>query len=50
VDRDELRALEAPLKERYAEQPADTLVTLSAVVTVGDSLALARAQGDPRVQ
>jgi uncharacterized OsmC-like protein len=38
VDRDELRALQAPLKERYAEQPAAALVTLSAVGTLGEGV------------
>jgi uncharacterized OsmC-like protein len=36
VNRDELRALQAPLKERYAEQPAAALVTLSALGTLGE--------------
>jgi uncharacterized OsmC-like protein len=31
VERDELRALQAPLKERYREQPDSALVTLTAV-------------------
>ena len=38
MDRDELRALQAPLKERYMEQPAAALVTLSAVGTLGDGV------------
>jgi uncharacterized OsmC-like protein len=38
VDRDELRALQAPLKDRYAEQPTAALVTLSAVGTLGDGV------------
>jgi uncharacterized OsmC-like protein len=36
VKGDELRALQAPLKERYAEQPAAALVTLSALGTLGE--------------
>jgi uncharacterized OsmC-like protein len=36
VNRDELRALQAPLKEQYAEQPAAALVTLSALGTLGE--------------
>jgi uncharacterized OsmC-like protein len=38
VDRDELRALQAPLKERYTEQPAAALVTLSAVGSLGEGV------------
>jgi uncharacterized OsmC-like protein len=36
VNRDELRAVQTPLKERYAEQPAAALVTLSALGTLGE--------------
>ena len=39
MDRDALRALQAPLKERYREQPAAALVTLSASGTLDDDLA-----------
>jgi uncharacterized OsmC-like protein len=39
VDRDALRALQAPLKERYREDPAAALVTLSATGTLDDELA-----------
>jgi uncharacterized OsmC-like protein len=38
VDRDELRALQAPLKERYRDQPGAALVTLSAVGTLGEGV------------
>jgi hypothetical protein len=36
MDRDELRALQAPLKERYRERPDAALVTLSAVGKIGE--------------
>lgn len=38
MDRDQLRALQAPLKERYTEQPEAALVTLSAVGSLGDGV------------
>jgi uncharacterized OsmC-like protein len=38
VDRDELHALQAPLKQSYREQPAAALVTLSAVGTLGEGV------------
>jgi uncharacterized OsmC-like protein len=39
MDRDELRAAQAPLKERYREQPAAARVTLSARGTLGEGVA-----------
>jgi uncharacterized OsmC-like protein len=36
MDRDELRALQAPLKERYREAPQSAFVTLRAEGTLGD--------------
>jgi uncharacterized OsmC-like protein len=39
IDRDALRALQAPLKERYKEEPGAALVTLSATGTLDDDLA-----------
>jgi len=39
LDRDALRALQAPLKERYREEPAAALVTLSATGTLDEDLA-----------
>ena len=39
MDRDTLRALQAPLKERYAEQPEDARVTLTATGTLDDEIA-----------
>jgi len=38
LDRDELRALQSPLKERYREEPATAVVTLSAEGTLGDGI------------
>jgi uncharacterized OsmC-like protein len=39
LDRDALRALQAPLKERYQQEPGAALVTLSASGTLDDDLA-----------
>ena len=39
MDRDALRALQAPLKDRYAEQPEDAPVTLRATGTLDDEIA-----------
>jgi uncharacterized OsmC-like protein len=39
VDRDQLRAVQTPLKERYREQPSSAVVTLSAVGNLGDGVA-----------
>jgi len=38
MDRDELRAVQAPLKDRYREQPAAARVTLSASGTLGEGV------------
>ena len=39
MDRDELRALQAPLKERYKHEPDAALITLSATGELGDGVA-----------
>jgi uncharacterized OsmC-like protein len=39
MDRDALRALQAPLKERYREQPENARVTLTATGTLDDEIA-----------
>ena len=39
MDRDALRALQAPLKEHYREQPEDARVTLTATGTLDDEIA-----------
>jgi hypothetical protein len=38
VDRDQLRALQQPLKERYRDEPWAALVTLHAGGTLGDGV------------
>lgn len=38
MDRGELRAIQAPLKERYEETPASALVTLRAEGSLGDGI------------
>jgi uncharacterized OsmC-like protein len=38
MDRDELRALQAPLKERYRSEPEEAIVTLSASGALGDGV------------
>jgi uncharacterized OsmC-like protein len=38
VERDELRAIQAPLKERYREEPEAALVTLSASGNLGEGV------------
>src|SRR6478609_7326998 len=35
MDRDELRAVQAPLKDRYRDRPDEALVVLSATATLG---------------
>jgi uncharacterized OsmC-like protein len=38
MDRDELRAMQAPLKERYEDEPEAALVTLSATGSLGEGV------------
>jgi uncharacterized OsmC-like protein len=38
VDREQLRAVQAPLKQRYRDQPAAALVTLDASATLGEGI------------
>jgi uncharacterized OsmC-like protein len=38
MDRDELRALQAPLKDRYVEEPAAAVITLRAEGTLGEGI------------
>jgi uncharacterized OsmC-like protein len=38
MERDELRALQAPLKERYREEPGAAVVTLSATGSLGEGV------------
>jgi uncharacterized OsmC-like protein len=39
MDRDQLKTIQAPLKERYRAEPKAALVTLSAVGTLGEGVA-----------
>jgi uncharacterized OsmC-like protein len=41
MDRDELRMIQAPLKERYQDEPEAALVTLSATGTLGEGVSCA---------
>ncbi len=43
MDRDTLRALQAPLKERYRDAPEQALVTLTATGTLDGTLGVDRA-------
>jgi uncharacterized OsmC-like protein len=45
MDRDELRALQEPLKQRYREEPAAGLVTLRASGTLGEGVSCSVATG-----
>jgi uncharacterized OsmC-like protein len=45
VKRDELKALQAPLKERYRSDPGAALVTLSAAGTLGEGLSCSVESG-----
>jgi uncharacterized OsmC-like protein len=45
VKRDQLRALQAPLKERYRSDPHAALVTLSAAGTLGEGLSCSVESG-----
>lgn len=38
MERDDLRAIQAPLKERYAEEPAAALITLEATGSLGEGV------------
>ncbi|MBK5218761.1 MAG: OsmC family protein [Thermoleophilia bacterium] len=45
MDRDELRSIQAPLKERYETEPEAALVTLSATGTLGEGVSCSVATG-----
>jgi uncharacterized OsmC-like protein len=45
VDRDELRTIQAPLKERYRDDPAAALVTLSAEGALGEGVSCSLQTG-----
>lgn len=44
-DREQLRALQEPLKERYRDDPAEALVTLQATGTLGEGITCSVATG-----
>jgi uncharacterized OsmC-like protein len=45
VDREQLRAVQAPLKQRYRDQPAAALVTLQASATLGEGISCSVRSG-----
>jgi uncharacterized OsmC-like protein len=45
VDRDELRAVQAPLKQKYRDQPDAALVTMSAKANLADGITCSVATG-----
>jgi uncharacterized OsmC-like protein len=45
MDRDQLRAAQVPLKERYREDPAAALVTLQATAALGEGMTCSVATG-----
>jgi uncharacterized OsmC-like protein len=45
MDREELRALQEPLKERYRQDPHEALVTLRAAGTLGEGITCSVATG-----
>jgi uncharacterized OsmC-like protein len=50
MDRDELRALQAPLKQRYREEPQSALITLRAEGSLNDRVACSVATGQAIVE
>ena len=50
MDREELRAVQAPLKERYRDEPAAALVTLAASATLDDGVSCSVQTGKALVQ
>ena len=50
MDRDQLRAVQEPLKERYREAPDEALVTLAATGTLGASVTCSVAAGRALVE
>ena len=45
MDRDQLRAMQAPLKDRYVEEPAAAVITLHAEGTLGEGISCKVATG-----
>ena len=50
MDRDQLRAVQEPLKERYRENPDEALVTLAATGTIGAGVTCSVAAGRALVE
>jgi uncharacterized OsmC-like protein len=50
MDRDELRALQAPIKDRYREDPASAVVTLRASGTLGEGVSCSVQTGKALVE
>ena len=50
MNRDELRALQAPLKQRYRDEPHSALVTLKAEGNLGDGVSCSVATGRALVE
>jgi uncharacterized OsmC-like protein len=50
MDRDEFRALQAPLKQRYREDPQSALITLRAEGSLGQGIACSVATGNTLVE
>jgi hypothetical protein len=45
VDREAMRSVQAPLKQRYESQPSSAVVTLRATGTLGDGISCSVATG-----
>jgi uncharacterized OsmC-like protein len=50
MNRDELRALQAPLKQRYRDEPAAALITLKAEGALGENVSCSVATGRALVE
>src|SRR6185369_9316114 len=50
MDQSEIRALQAPLKQRYREEPTSALVTLVAEGEIGDGVSCSVATGRALVE
>ena len=50
MDRDELRAIQAPIKERYREDPTSAVITLRAEGTLGEGVSCSVKTGKALVE
>ena len=50
MDADALKAMQAPLKERYRQAPADAVITLSAEGNIGEGVTCSVATGQALVE